>query len=106
MTTPFVKQAMSVLNTDVLVGEVPANGIEFGTVTILLANISDTQAADCKIYIGNGNAPEAKFVIDPKSSLAPNGGQTFSCITVMPGEKIWVRATTSNVAINVRGLLD
>lgn len=105
MTTPIVRQAMTAANADVLVAEIPVD-ISFATVTVVLANTSDSADATCRISIGKGNSVEAKHTIDAKSVLTPGGGQTFSCIVLEPGERIWVRSNTSNVAVNVRGMMD
>lgn len=104
-TQPIVFQGMSVANADALIGSIP-DGVAFGTVSIILANTSDNTPANCKIYVGAGNAPELKHTLDAKSVLEAGGGQTFSCVTVLPGEKIWVRSDTSNVAVQIRGLAD
>lgn len=96
--------AQSIANTDVLVYTVPTTAA-FATVDINVVNTGD-DAATVRISVTNGGDATGitvKDIIEPTRSVQAGGGIIRTCSPLSPGEKVWVKASSTLFSIQVRG---
>lgn len=103
MANGLLGKTVTTANTDVVVYTV-GSALQYAVASITLVN-QDTVNAKIKIAIGSGASPAPSDYIEYGAELAANGGGLErTCITLSPGEKVWVNADSSAVAVRVYGL--
>ena len=101
--SPLLGKASSLANTEVIVYTVPAEK-QFANVSVNLTNTGIT-ASTIELGITTGSSLTTVDYIEKGTQLADTGGSLRRTNIIMgPGEKLIVKATTSDVGIRVFGL--
>lgn len=92
--------ALTTANSDIAIYPVPASTV--ATVNISVCN-KGSASAKVRIAIGTGSAPAAGDFLEYDTTVPANGVLDRTGVVCSAGEKVFVRASTTDVCVRVHG---